>query len=284
MISAALPSTSDLVSAKFDALQVTALDRASVEPLYRQLANTLLRLIDTGELAAAQRLPSETSLMAQYGVSRITVRQANELLVRHGKVTAHRGKGTFVTGRVVHHDLDALQGFYAALRSQGIEPKTSLIEWSEDAGALDEQKPKSADLPVRLKRLYSVDDRPFAMVVGYLPAAAAALGKARAERLSVYEILADFMGVRVARASVAIRCERASSEVACWLGLKKADMVLVMERQSFTSNDQACEFMRIYILPERYEFRLKVTGPFEIARAVHQVPSTLQLINQGRKT
>ena len=241
-------------------------------------------MIDSGKLAAAQRLPSESDLMASYGVSRITVRQANELLVRHGKVTSHRGKGTFVAGKVVRHDLDALQGFYAALRSPGIEPQTQLIEWSTDAGALDQDGLRGIDLPVRLKRLYSIDERPFALVVGYLPAAAAGLGKVRAERLTVYEILADFMGVRVARATVAIRCERASSEVARWLGLKKTDMVLVMERQSFAPNDQPCEFMRIYILPERYEFRLKVTGPFEMARAVHQVPTSLKLTNQGKKT
>lgn len=258
---------------KSDSLPVIALDRASAEPLYRQLANTLLRMIDAGELAAGQRLLSEPGLMAQYGVSRITVRQAIALLVRHGKVSAHRGKGTFVSGRVVRHDLDALQGFYAALRSQGIEPQTKLIEWSVDAGAFDDGRPVGTDLPVRLKRLYSIDDRPFALVVGYLPQAAAALGKARAERLSVYEILAEFMDVRVARAMVAIRCERAPNEVTRLLGLQKADMVLVMERQSFATNDQPCEFMRIYIVPERYEFRLSVAGQFEIARAVHLVPS-----------
>ena len=258
---------------KSDSPPGIALDRACAEPLYRQLANTLLRMIDAGELAAGQRLPSEPGLMAQYGVSRITVRQAIALLVRHGKVSAHRGKGTFVLGRVVRHDLDALQGFYAALRSQGIEPQTKLIEWSVDAGAFDNGRPVGPDLPVRLKRLYSIDDRPFALVVGYLPQAAAALGKARAERLSVYEILAEFMEVRVARATVAIRCERAPNEVTRLLGLQKADMVLVMERQSFAINDQPCEFMRIYIVPERYEFRLSVAGQFEIARAVHLVPS-----------
>lgn len=266
---------------KSDSLPVMALDRACAEPLYRQLANTLLRMIDTGELTAGQRLPSEPGLMAKYGVSRITVRQAIALLVRHGKVTAHRGKGTFVSGRVLRHDLDALQGFYAALRSQGIEPQTKLIEWSVDAGAFDDGRPVGTDLPVRLKRLYSIDDRPFALVVGYLPKAAAALGKARAERLTVYEILAEFMDVRVARAMVAIRCERAPNEVTRLLGLKKADMVLVMERQSFGPNDQPCEFMRIYIVPERYEFRLGVTGQFEIARAVHLVPSSINLTHQG---
>ena len=258
-----------------------ALDRTSAEPLYRQLAHRLLGMIDSGKLAAAQRLPSEAELMASYGVSRITVRQANELLVRHGKVTSHRGKGTFVAGRVVRHDLDALQGFYAALRSQGIEPQTRLIEWSTDAGALDEDGPTHMDLPVRLKRLYSIDEHPFALVVGYLPAAAAGLGKARAERLMVYEILADFMGLRVARAAVAIRCEQAPNDVRQLLGLKKNTAVLVMERQSFAQNDRPCEFMRIYILPERYEFRLNVTGPFEIARALHRVFSPLNQAQKG---
>ena len=254
-------------------MPAAGLDRASAEPLYRQLAHLLLGMIDSGKLAAAQRLPSESEMMTSYGVSRITVRQANELLVRQGKVTSHRGKGTFVAGRVVRHDLDALQGFYAALRSQGIEPQTHLIEWSTDAGALDEDRPTGMDLPVRLKRLYSIDERPFALVVGYLPAAAAALGKVRAERLTVYEILADFMGLRVARASVAIRCEQPPHDVRKLLALKKNAAVLVMERQSFAQNDRPCEFMRIYILPERYEFRLNVTGPFEIARALHLVSS-----------
>lgn len=273
MKSVALAKSSIHEMGKPSSLAMITLDRASAEPLYRQLANTLLRMIDTGALVAGQRLSSESSLMTQYGISRITVRQAIALLAHHGKVTAHRGKGTFVAGRVVRHDLDALQGFYAALRSQGIEPQTKLIEWSADAGAFDENRPAGTDLPVRLKRLYSIDDRPFALVVGYLPQAATALGKARAERLSVYEILADFMDVRVARAMVTIRCERAPNEVTRLLGLKKADMVLVMERQSFTGNDQPCEFMRIFIVPERYEFRLRVTGQFEIARAVHLVPS-----------
>lgn len=257
------------------------LDRTSAEPLYRQLAHLLLGMIDSGKLAATQRLPSESDLMTSYGVSRITVRQANELLVRHGKVTSHRGKGTFVAGRVVRHDLDALQGFYAALRSQGIEPQTQLIEWSTDAGALNEEAPAGMDFPVRLKRLYSIDGQPFALVVGYLPSAAAGLGKTRAERLTVYEILADYMGLRVARAAVAIRCEQPPQDVRKLLALKKNAAVLVMERQSFAQDDKPCEFMRIYILPERYEFRLNVTGPFEIARALHKVSSPINQAQQG---
>ena len=249
----------------------SALDRHGIEPLYRQLAAALLRGIDAGQWQPGERMPGETDCMARYAVSRITVRQAIALLVSSGKVVTQRGKGTFVAGRVLRHDLDALQGFHAALRSQGLEPQTRLLEWSTQAGALDPARPSGLDLPVRLQRLYSLDERAFALVVGYLPKAAAALGKARAARLSVYEILADFMGLRVTSADVTIRCEQAPREVTQLLGLKRSDRVLVMQRQSHTANGQVCEFMRIYITPERYEFRLRVSGQFEIARAVHRV-------------
>lgn len=245
--------------------------RASPEPLYRQLATLLQRQIDAGGLAPGAKLASEVALMAQFGVSRVTVRQATALLQKHGKLVARRGKGTFVAERVVQHDLDALQGFYDALRQQGIEPQTRLLEFSPDAGALDEQRPARVDLPVRLSRLYAVDGRPFALVVAYLPPQAAGLGEARAARLTVYQILQEYLGVRVARAEVTIRCQRPPRTVSKHLGLKVSDPVLVMERQSFSKEGSACEFMRIYIVPERYEFRLKVSGALEIARSVHRV-------------
>ena len=266
--------------------QNAPLDRHSAEPLYKQLASRLLRLVESGELATGERLPSEPQLMQRHGVSRVTVRQAVALLTRTGKLSAHRGKGTFVAGRVVRHDLDALQGFYASLRSQGIEPQTQLLEWSVDAGAFDAQRPEGTDLPVRLQRLYSVDERPFALVTGYLPAAAAPLGRKRAEHLTVYEILSEFMGLGVTRAAVAIRCERAPAAVARALQLGRADTVLVMERRSFASahdgGHSPCEFMRIHIVPERYEFRLQVSGPLEIASGVRKVTHSVAVNDKER--
>jgi GntR family transcriptional regulator len=126
------------------------------------------------------------------------------------------------------------------------------------------------DLPVRLRRRYSLDRRPFALVVAWLPAKTAELGEARAARLTVYEIVAQFLGERVASADVAIRCETAPRAVARDLGLAAGSPVLVMERRSLSPAQRLLEFMRIYIVPERYEFRLRVPGPLEIARALRR--------------
>lgn len=248
----------------------TALSRLAAEPLYQQLASQLAQRIASGELAPGSRLPTEPELMAEHGVSRITVRQAIALLVRNGQVITRRGKGTFVSAPMMRHDLGALRGFYDALREQGLEPQTELLEFSPSAGRADPALPEGLDLPVRLRRLYSLDGQPFAVVEAWLPAGAASLGAGRAGRLTVYEIIERFLGERVAAADVAIRCEAAPPRIAAALRLPRGSAVLRMERRSATLAGRVLEFMRIHIVPERYEFRLRVPGPLEIANSVRQ--------------
>jgi GntR family transcriptional regulator len=254
------------------------LHRDSAVPLYKQLAALLLAQISDGSRKPGERLPSEPALMAEFGVSRVTVRQAIALLARSGKASAHHGKGTFVASRLVRHDLDALHGFYDSLRSQGVEPETRLLEWSVDGGALDGAPPPGAQLPVRLRRLYLVEGKPFAVVTGYLPAAAASLGRERAERLMVYDILSEYLQTVVTRAEVTIRCCKAPTAIGRLLGVGRTGLVLMMERQSFARAPDPCEFMQIHIVPEHYEFRLSVAGQLELARGVRQVHGSVSPI------
>jgi DNA-binding GntR family transcriptional regulator len=61
-----------------------------------QVATDLETDIDTGKLAPDTRLPNETELSEQYGVSRVTVRRAIALLREQGKVVTVHGRGTYV--------------------------------------------------------------------------------------------------------------------------------------------------------------------------------------------
>jgi GntR family transcriptional regulator len=192
--------------------------RDAGEPLYRQLAALIGDRIGSGAWSPGSRLPTEPGLMAEHGISRITVRQAIALLVRGGLVVTRPGKGSFVAAPKVSHDLGALRGFYDALRDQGLEPQTELLEFSPSSGSADPALPEGLDLPVRLRRLYSLEGSPFAVVDAWLPAAAAAIGRARAARLTVYQIVERFLGERVAAADVAIRSERESAWVGVLIG------------------------------------------------------------------
>ncbi len=65
--------------------------------LYIQLADTLREQIKSGAIHTGQFLPSENELSRQYGISRISVRKALELLVHEGLIIRKMGQGTLVS-------------------------------------------------------------------------------------------------------------------------------------------------------------------------------------------
>ncbi|TIM13416.1 MAG: FadR family transcriptional regulator [Mesorhizobium sp.] len=71
----------------------------AVEPrrLYRQIADQLRQLIDAGEFAVGDRLPTERELADQLGISRPTVREALIALEVEGRIRIRVGSGIYVT-------------------------------------------------------------------------------------------------------------------------------------------------------------------------------------------
>ena len=78
------------------AWSATGLDRRSSVPLYYQLQELLHQQIASGRFRVGDALPSEGELCRLFGVSRIVVRQALEVLEDDGEIVRRQGKGTFV--------------------------------------------------------------------------------------------------------------------------------------------------------------------------------------------
>lgn len=75
-------------------LLMSEIDFDALEPLYEQVARVLRERIADGTYV--RRLPGENPLAKEFGVSRLTVHAALEILTREGLVKAARGRGTFV--------------------------------------------------------------------------------------------------------------------------------------------------------------------------------------------
>src|SRR5437868_336592 len=67
--------------------------------LYRQIADQVTRLIESGDFAAGTRLPAERELAERLGVSRPSVREALIALEVEGLVDVRGGAGVFVNDR-----------------------------------------------------------------------------------------------------------------------------------------------------------------------------------------
>ncbi|XVV14459.1 GntR family transcriptional regulator [Actinoplanes sp. CA-131856] len=77
-------------------MAVSGIDPGSDRAVYRQIADALRASIESRELPPGAQLPSESRLVADYGVSRVTARRALSVLVTEGLVTAEHGRGWFV--------------------------------------------------------------------------------------------------------------------------------------------------------------------------------------------
>ncbi|MBU4053887.1 MAG: GntR family transcriptional regulator [Proteobacteria bacterium] len=66
-------------------------------PLYHQLEKILRKQILSGQLAPGKLFPTDHQLCEEFGVSRITVRQALKSLEDDGLIKREQGRGTFVS-------------------------------------------------------------------------------------------------------------------------------------------------------------------------------------------
>lgn len=73
-------------------------DRSRV-PLYVQLASVMRQRIETGHWSEGGKISTIEELESEFGVARVTVRQAIEMLREEGLLDAQQGRGTFVSGK-----------------------------------------------------------------------------------------------------------------------------------------------------------------------------------------
>ncbi|BEQ15136.1 GntR family transcriptional regulator [Desulfoferula mesophila] len=71
--------------------------RRGAAPLYFKVASVIRKRIESAQFCKGERLPSLDALAEEFRVSRVTARQAVNLLEEDGLIWRKQGKGTFVT-------------------------------------------------------------------------------------------------------------------------------------------------------------------------------------------
>lgn len=141
-------------------------------PLYEQLRSELRDRIERGVYRPGDLFPSETELMAEHSMSRITVRRAIAELQREGLVTTRQGAGTYVSDPA-RAGAQCLLSFTSVVLREGREPGARLLSMTTEPGPTDvaAQLGLSGDTEfVHIKRLRTVDGEPVFLSDAYIPA------------------------------------------------------------------------------------------------------------------
>ncbi len=223
-------------------------------PRYYEIEQALRGRI--ADLKPDAPLPSDAMLCEEFGVSRMTARNAVQRLVQEGIVYRVPGRGTFVAEPPVHRQAGNLLSFTEEMRRRGREPSSRVL-----SREVREPRPSEAsrlqlapgESVLALRRLRVADDEPVAIEEAVFPAArvAALLESADLEHRSLHDTLVQGGHVpTMGRARLG--AEPAGPDDAALLGVPEGSPLLVEKRVIHDQDGRPLELCESRYAGDRY--------------------------------
>jgi GntR family transcriptional regulator len=244
--------------------EMAELSRQSRLPLYQQLYEILRDELRRGQWMPGDMLPAESELMQRFEVSRITVRQVLDMLVKEGLIYRQQGRGTFVAHPTIEQTQVRIVSFTDDMQQRGFKPGTRVLEAellpapADSAGKLGVEP--GAEL-AHIRRLRLADGEPMSiedayLVHRYFPGL---LDRDYAAK-PLRRTLEESYGVHLVRAKQVVRAIRAPQDLAKLLSVRQGTALLFIERVSFSTQGVPVEFLRIHYRGDRYALYNELMG------------------------
>jgi len=247
-------------------LDEVAAVHTSLTPLYHSLGHVIRSKIQSGEWSVGQQIPSERALMEMYGVSRATVRQGIENLVKEGILHRIHGKGTFVAPPKIKQGLLRLLEFSDIMRRSGFNPGARLLGKERIDPPLNIRKVlalSSAEAAFWLQRLLLVNDVPMLIETSYLSATRFP------DLLEVYDgtdephlFIYKHYGVKIIRVSETLEPVIMESQEASTLGVKGGFPGLWVEHSAYDAAGKPVAFLTTLLRGDRCRFYTELNDAF----------------------
>lgn len=232
--------------------------KSSPIPYYLQIAKILRDRIVSGEYPIESKILSEKEIVDEYGVSRMTARNAVTELVDEGLVYRKQGVGVFVLKNKLRRDLNRLTGFYEDMKELGFTPKSKIIE--NIRRKANERERELLDLNdgqevFFVNRIRLVNDEPMGLQKMTVPVHRVPdFNQLNLEESSFYAYL-DKIGLSLERAEQ--RMEALSSEEICeMLKIENDAPFFYFERISYAQDNKPIELLDSYFRGDFYSYNI----------------------------
>jgi GntR family transcriptional regulator len=231
---------------------------------YVALAGELAARISDGRLRGGERLAGEHELARSFGVSRVTVRSALEILSQKGLVVKRAGSGTFIAGPLSQQDPITLESLQEQFSDRELSSNTRLLEYRYLTVSRRDARTMLRSDVVFMSRLFFADGTPFALTRSHLHPDARKISHDEAERTPSHVILAR-TDHPIARSDMRLKAVRANKQTAELLEISTSQALLVLDRTSFSADGEPIEHTECFLRPEAFEFAFSVRGHVSLA-------------------
>lgn len=233
-------------------------------PKYHQIYLVLRQQLDEGRYAAG--LPGELALTREFGVARVTVRRALELLAAEGLITRAPGRGTAVVQSPAAEAPAAsraqITGLLENIVSMGLHTSVKVIacEVLPASDAVARQLELAPGQPVhKAVRVRSTRAGPLSHITTHIPAELAqGFGRRELTRKPIL-LLLEASGVVIGRATQSITARLADAGVAPLLGVTLGSPLLAVSRLVRDTADRPVQWLQGLYRPDRFEYQMQLS-------------------------
>ena len=239
-------------------MSIVKVDPHHALPLYAQVEAILTAAIADGTFPSGSRLPNEDELVERYAVSRTTIRQTIQNLVRRGLVEIRRGKGTFVLQPKITQELTELTGFVEDMQVLGRQASARLLDKQivPASESVARQLAITAGTPVvRIQRVRLADNIPLSFDETFLPREIG--DKVMGDNLEtepIFSLLEEKYNTALVEAEYRLEAVSADPIVARALGIAAGSPIFLIERTSYTAEHQPVDYEKLYYRGDQIRF------------------------------
>ena len=235
-------------------------------PLYSRVATIIQHKIVSGQYAPGERIPTEDELVSQFGVSKITIRNALSLLETESLIVRIRGKGTFVADHIpeirqsVHTNLNEMIHGLANSQTKPLEIKTVKLSRSripKDIGSFFNKT--NDDEIARIRRLVSRDNVIYFYENYMLPDMAKHITKKElGEKKSIQKILLKKIGLKVTRGEMYLQAVPAEPDLSKMLQCQAFEPLIHVQTYFWSEPEVPFEIVNRYFRACYFKYKVDV--------------------------
>lgn len=233
-------------------------------PLYMQIYSDLSSKIKKSIYEVGSVLPGELDLMKEYGVSRITARQALSMLESRGLVKRERGIGTTViASSSIQEKLSCVKSFTHEMEDRGLKPSSksaSITRVIADEQMAENLGCKVGEELFLIERTRLADKLPIVVFRSLTYTSLPFPENNREYEGSLYALMEKYHIPLPSYVEENYKAISADNKLAKQLGLKKNAAILLRERKSFDASGHQFGYTAAFYAGDRYSYSITLKG------------------------
>ncbi|UKJ09266.1 GntR family transcriptional regulator [Solitalea lacus] len=240
--------------------KIPMLDHDSKVPLNKQAEDALRALMRHPDFGKGALFPKETDLAQRWGISRNTLRQAINNLVKEGLLERKKRLGTRVTNQKISTNLNNWMSFTQEMESMGLSFKNLMLKVENKKA--DDEVSKGLQIEEKtevlcLKRVRSTDESPMVYFESYFHPRLAISEQESFEK-PLYETLDKKYNIVPVYSQEEIKAIAASKKIADILKISEGEPVLERKRVVLDAGRRPVEYNVCYYRSDWFTYSIEI--------------------------